>query len=97
MPSGSARWLTPQIVGQTIASTLDIFAMLAFLILIASIVFSSLIYFAERGTYNEDAGVWVNNFGFQSQFQDIPQAFYWTIVSISTVGYGAHQSIDIPR
>lgn len=79
-----------QIIGQTIVGTMDIFAMFIFLITIATIVFSALIFFSERGDFmTAGDGQWVNTVtGQPSQFQSIPSAFYWTIVTITTVGYG---------
>ncbi|KAF8644375.1 hypothetical protein AX16_008500 [Volvariella volvacea WC 439] len=51
-------------------------------------VFSTLLYFAERGTWDENLGTFINIDGDPTQFQSIPAAAWFVLVTITTVGYG---------
>ncbi|KAK1798265.1 hypothetical protein P4O66_007733 [Electrophorus voltai] len=64
-----------QILGQTLKASLRELALLIFFLFIGVILFSSAVYFAE-----------VDNQG--TAFTSIPEAFWWAVVSMTTVGYG---------
>jgi hypothetical protein len=51
-------------------------------------VFSTLLYFAERGTWDEILGTFINADGDPTQFSSIPAAAWFVLVTITTVGYG---------
>uniref|UniRef100_A0A3B3ZU22 BTB domain-containing protein n=1 Tax=Periophthalmus magnuspinnatus TaxID=409849 RepID=A0A3B3ZU22_9GOBI len=64
-----------QILGQTLKASLRELALLIFFLFIGVILFSSAVYFAEVDRPN-------------TLFTSIPEAFWWAVVSMTTVGYG---------
>jgi len=61
---------------------------LSFFVAMVLIVFSTLLYFIERGTWDATLETFVNTDGDPSQFASIPAAGWFVIVTITTVGYG---------
>ncbi|ORX90113.1 voltage-gated potassium channel [Basidiobolus meristosporus CBS 931.73] len=52
------------------------------------IVFSSLLYFVERGVWDEEKEMFVTPSGGPSKFDSIPASFWYVIVTLTTTGYG---------
>jgi len=78
------------VVGETLKRSLPGLGLLLFSCVICMVLFGSLIFYAEQtiSTFDYDQRVWMYDNGNVSFFQSIPQAFWWVIVTITTVGYG---------
>ncbi|KAJ1732452.1 hypothetical protein LPJ61_002039 [Coemansia biformis] len=65
-------------------------ALLAFLLFVTLTVllFSALMYFAERGTWDEERQAFLTPDGEYSKFSSIPAAAYYSIVTLTTTGFG---------
>jgi len=61
---------------------------LGFFVIMVLTVFSTLLYFAERGTWDDILETFINTDGDPSQFASIPAAAWFVLVTITTVGYG---------
>lgn len=68
-----------QILVQAISASMQELLMLFIFLLIGTLVFSTLIFYAERkGNFNNNDG----------HFENIPVGFWWSIITMTTVGYG---------
>ncbi len=59
----------------------DALLALSFFVLMALIVFSTLLYFAERGTWDEGLETFIDDDGQRSAFESIPAAAWFVLVS----------------
>ena len=76
-----------------LALSLQPLLMLVLVVMIAVVLFSSVIYYAERGEWDEMNKVFMRfnpiiNENTISPYQSIPDSFWWCIVTMTTVGYG---------
>ncbi|KAL1524012.1 hypothetical protein AB1Y20_018927 [Prymnesium parvum] len=61
---------------------------LVFMLALSVVIFSSLMFEAEKGEWDEKAQVRVRSDGSTSPFISIPHTCWWAIVTMTTVGYG---------
>ena len=80
--------LTIEVMFVAIRRSRDALGALLFFIFLIVLLFSTLIYFLERGTWDNALGQWVDVNGDVSQFTSVISSSYFVISSISTVGYG---------
>ncbi|KAG2229762.1 hypothetical protein INT48_004766 [Thamnidium elegans] len=66
----------------------DALSALFFFTVTCVVLFSTLLYFAERGIWDETLQTFVASDGSPSSFDSIPAAFWFVLVTITTTGYG---------
>ncbi|KAJ4457790.1 putative voltage-gated potassium channel [Paratrimastix pyriformis] len=84
-------------VARALRHSVNALALLLFFIGIALVLFSSCLFYFERGHWNPEAMMWVQSDGSPSQFQSIPHGFWWTITTLTTVGYGPALGDVVPK
>jgi hypothetical protein len=82
-----------QVLIRTLRASLSALGLLLAYIVIATIFFGSLMYFAEQGTvWDPHLGVWLREAGDgglePTPFQSIPHSMWFVVVTLSTTGFG---------
>ena len=80
--------LTIEVMYVAVQRSKDALVALSFFILLVLVFFATLIYFAERGSWDANLGGFVDADGDPSMFDSIPQTAWFALVTMSTVGYG---------
>ncbi|KAI9591167.1 hypothetical protein BDF19DRAFT_499541 [Syncephalis fuscata] len=80
--------LSIEVMIVAIKRSTDALSALFFFMAMTVIIFSSLLYFAERGVWDEERHMFVTSDGLPSQFDSIPAVCWFVMVTITTTGYG---------
>jgi voltage-gated potassium channel len=84
-----------KLIGGAMARSLGSLVMLGLCMIFALIIFSTMIFLVERGIWDAEMACYVRTGdragslgGLCSPFQSIPEASWWAITTMTTVGYG---------
>ncbi|KAF9365438.1 hypothetical protein BGX34_010065, partial [Mortierella sp. NVP85] len=80
--------MTIEVMIVAIKRSMDALSALLFFLITGVMLFSTLLYFAERGEWDEDRQVFIDANNNPSTFDSIPAAFWYVMVTITTTGYG---------
>jgi hypothetical protein len=84
-------WL--RVFSNALILSLPPLTMLILVVMLAVVLFSSIMYYAERGEWDNEKKKWIRTDprteeSEVSPYQSIPDSFWWCIVTLTTVGYG---------
>jgi hypothetical protein len=84
-------WL--RVFSNALILSLPPLTMLILVVMLAVVLFSSIMYYAERGEWDDERKKWIRTDprteeSEVSPYQSIPDSFWWCIVTLTTVGYG---------
>ncbi|KAF9296988.1 hypothetical protein BGZ88_011406 [Linnemannia elongata] len=80
--------MTIEVMIVAIKRSMDALSALFFFLITGTMLFSTLLYFAERGEWDEARQVFIDANNNPSTFDSIPSAFWFVMVTITTTGYG---------
>ncbi|KAK7437720.1 hypothetical protein VKT23_018436 [Stygiomarasmius scandens] len=80
--------LTIEVMYLSVRRSQHALAAIGFFVLMVLSVWSTVLYFIERGTWDPTLETYLNSEGDPSQFSSIPAAGWFVLVTITTVGYG---------
>jgi len=77
-------------VFESMVSSKEALSLMGFMLIVAVATFSAAIYFAELqdNSFDERENAWIRSNGEVNPFQSMFHAFWWCVVTITTVGYG---------
>jgi len=82
------------VLSKTLAKSAAALAMLMFFLAVFSVLFATLIYTVELGEYDPARSQFVREDGSASPFESIPASCWWTIITMTTVGFGDHYPVS---
>lgn len=78
-----------EVLEETFRRASDAFVFIMAMVCLAIVVFSSLMFFAERGSFDAERDAYFRPGEDEpSPFGNIVETFYWCVVTMTTVGYG---------
>ncbi|THU99639.1 voltage-gated potassium channel [Dendrothele bispora CBS 962.96] len=80
--------LTIEVMYLSVRRSQHALAAIGFFVIMVLSVWSTVLYFIERGTWDPILETYLNSEGDPSQFSSIPAAGWFVLVTITTVGYG---------
>ncbi len=84
----SQMLLTIEVMYVAVRRSKDALVAISYFIFLVLVLFSTLIYFAERGVWDATLSAFVDPDGDVSLFDSIPQTAWYALVTMSTAGYG---------
>jgi voltage-gated potassium channel Kch len=83
------------LLGQTFKKSASALIMLFLFVMMSLVVFATLMFNAESGTWDPVRLQFVREDGQPSPFESIPRTMWWCIVTMTTVGYGDDTPITV--
>jgi len=83
------------LLGQTFKKSASALVMLFLFVMMSLVVFATLMFNAESGTWDPVRLQFVRDDGQPSPFESIPRTMWWCIVTMTTVGYGDNTPITV--
>ena len=87
-------WL--RVFGATLRRAAPPLAMLLAVVATTVLVWSTLAYVIERGTWDAATETWLDDSGAPSAYSSVPASAWWAVVSMTGVGYGEVTTITPP-
>ena len=83
------------LLGHTFKKSASALIMLFLFVMMSLVVFATLMFNAESGTWDPVRLQFVRDDGQPTPFESIPRAMWWCIVTMTTVGYGDDTPITV--
>ncbi|KAI9498219.1 hypothetical protein BDB00DRAFT_755196 [Zychaea mexicana] len=80
--------MTIEVMVVALRRSSDALYALLFFVVTSVVLIATLLYFAERGVWDDNLQTFVDPYGDPSSFDSIPAAFWFVLVTITTTGYG---------
>ena len=89
----SFHYIHPKVTVRAIKRSISQIVVVSFWFFMMILVSSGIIYYLERGYFDENSKAWFrvdpsNGQVEKSPFQSIIHAFYWGVITLTTTGYG---------